>query len=85
MNFFEYIREAFFGPRLSRSSKPGDQLTKWERHFIKSHMGLCPDCERGELCSGPEAGVSVNAKCNNCGSKFNLVMGGGELLFAERI
>jgi transcription elongation factor Elf1 len=45
--------------------------------------GKCPDCgAKNRFLKGPEAGMSINIKCGNCGSKFNICP---EARFIERI
>lgn len=33
----------------------------------------CPDCKvKDQIMEGPHGGMSVNVRCANCGSKFNI-------------
>ncbi len=44
--------------------------------------GLCPDCLASKsMLEGPHGGDSVNIKCKECGSEFNVCLP----FFAERI
>lgn len=45
----------------------------------------CPDCDGEEFLGGPEGGICQNIKCEGCGSKFNVAIVLGNLVFAERI
>ncbi len=50
---------------------------------ITSFFGklVCPDCDAMTFLEGPHGGLSVNVKCENCGSEFNVCMP----FFVERI
>lgn len=52
-----------------RTTSYGDSLTKWEEQTLRK--GTCPDCEVGSFLQGPCGGISMNVKCDYCGSKFN--------------
>lgn len=34
--------------------------------------GICPDCGKSELLSGPSGGMSMNVGCNSCLMEFNV-------------
>lgn len=39
----------------------------------------CPDCKvKGKILVGPRGGMSVNVRCCNCGSRFNITPFGVE-------
>ncbi len=39
----------------------------------------CPDCKtKNQMIIGPRGGMSVNVKCGNCGSAFNITPFGVE-------
>lgn len=67
----------------THSSKDGEGLTPWERHYIRDHQ-RCPDCRQGQLAMGPEGGMSVNCMCGRCYHEFNLTFWGGNVM-GERI
>lgn len=50
---------------------------------ITSFFGklICPDCSSEKFLEGPRGGLSVNVKCENRGSEFNVCMP----FFMERI
>lgn len=69
------------------SSKNGEALTEYERGLIIKNRN-CPDCQTHDLLEGPSGGMSTNFYCadnEGCGSRFNLAIAGGQLLFADRI
>lgn len=65
-----------------------DELKDRERTMKKSikHSKLecvrkseCPDCDaKNSMLMGPRGGASVNVKCENCGSRFNVTPFGVE-------
>lgn len=65
------------------TSKNGDFLDKEEmaRMYPDNGDPACPDCG-GNLFKGPEAGLSINVKCENCEAEFNVLQGLGKV---ERI
>ena len=44
----------------------------------------CPDCQ-GKFLEGPSGGCCVNFKCEDCGNRFNVAFGFGQIIWAERI
>lgn len=68
---------------------PPIESTQEEENMILSYMnkGQCPDCRDKTTfwIHGPEATVCINVKCANCGARFNTMMGGSKLVYAERI
>ena len=55
-------------------------LTNTEKYELLSFFH-CPDCHGPHFLKGPEGGLSVNIKCGDCGSQFNIC----PPFFAERI
>jgi tRNA(Ile2) C34 agmatinyltransferase TiaS len=49
-----------------------DKLGNWKRKRETQAQGLmpCPDCG-GRMRSGPQAGLSVNLKCESCEEMWN--------------
>lgn len=47
-----------------------EQVSKEEAK--KLAKGICPDCAGNKFLEGPHAGLAVNVKCDDCGSKFNI-------------
>ena len=49
--------------------------------------GHCPDCRGRGFLIGPRGGASQNVKCANlkCESRFNVVVFGWDIIYAERI
>ncbi len=47
--------------------KDGIEIVTWWKDGFKS----CPDCNGIKFLRGPKGGLSVNFKCEQCGSKFN--------------
>ncbi|TRZ85025.1 hypothetical protein D4R89_12985 [bacterium] len=55
-------------------------LTDTEKYELLSFFH-CPDCHGKSFLKGPEGGCSVNIKCVDCESRFNIC----PPYFAERI
>jgi len=47
------------------------ELTNTEKYELLSFF-RCPDCHEKHFLEGPHGGASVNIKCVECGSKFNI-------------
>lgn len=47
----------------------------------------CPDCGGYQFLEGPKGGICQNIECGNreCGSRYNVAMLQGHVLFAHRI
>lgn len=77
--------------KLRKPEKPPErsrglgEMTEWERRHIQQ-AGKCPDCGTGGLLGGPQGGLCMNVKCDNCGVQLCIAFSGdGTLYFAERI
>ncbi len=69
-------------PREGDQLKLAPQPTSLLQHFEKHNH--CPDCG-GRLLEGPQGGLCINCRCEDCGNKFNIGSAGGEVWFVDRI
>lgn len=67
-------REEMVAHRLKGTKKHYDS-----EKLFKLIQKKCPDCGEtpGRFLEGPHGGMSVNIKCENCGSEFNVHVGMG--------
>jgi hypothetical protein len=64
--------------------QPGEEEKDYFVRFIQKRR-KCPDCYAGDLLAGPEGGCSVNFRCNNCASGYNIAFAMGEIWYVHRI
>jgi hypothetical protein len=51
----------------------------------KLPAGCCDDCGGSRFLLGPRGGFARNIECTGCGSRFNVTVRFGELLFVQRV
>jgi len=69
---------------MKQSCEINECITEEEAEYIltaiESKKPDCPDCKIGYLLTGPEGGCSINVRCDACGSKFNLMFLGRQVI-----
>jgi hypothetical protein len=67
---FDDFRGTCMPPHVGRVTlRPGDKVLIWDS-TIGIKQGHCPDCGSTVFLEGPRGGLSVNIRCNFCGSEF---------------